>query len=114
MAHFIVLGLPIEFRALRNSGTRRREHVAVLGCVRTMCGLLSPSLQLVCPTTAEVAAFREAIQRGDVVWNGGPMNMQYEAMDGGLVAASLLIAQVRVGLPHERVEHPQTRHAVRT
>ena len=50
-------------------------------------------IQLVCPTPDELAAFRAAVARGDIVWNGGIMNMQYESMDAGLVAASLLIAQ---------------------
>ncbi|XP_046551245.1 uncharacterized protein LOC124260970 isoform X2 [Haliotis rubra] len=50
------------------------------------------NITLACPSDKDVAAFREAVLRGDITWHAGPMNMQPENMNQALFELSLNIS----------------------
>ncbi|XP_071097043.1 uncharacterized protein [Haliotis cracherodii] len=54
--------------------------------------LILNNITLACPSTKDVAAFRDAVMRGDITWHAGPMNMQPENMNQALFELSLNIS----------------------
>ena len=61
-----------------------------------------PGLGLDCPNATAVAAFEDAVRRGDVYWHAYPFNMQSEVADASLLAAAVSLTHdldSRFGLP---------------
>ncbi|KAK6184178.1 hypothetical protein SNE40_006698 [Patella caerulea] len=54
--------------------------------------LVLSGVKLMCPNATDVAAFKKAVQLGDITWHAGPMNMQNEMFDVPMVDFSLQIA----------------------
>lgn len=61
-----------------------------------------PGLGLHCPTATAIAAFEDAVRRGDIYWHAYPFNMQSEVADASLLAAAVNLTHdldARFGLP---------------
>ena len=54
--------------------------------------LVLSGIKLDCPGPDAVANFTEAVERGDIAWHAGPMNLQLENMEPSLVRDSIRIA----------------------
>ena len=53
----------------------------------------TPPQKLSCPSASAVAAFKEGIAKGDIVWHAMPFNAEPELVDSSLFDALLRIAQ---------------------
>ena len=64
-------------------------------------------IPLHCPSTTEVAAFKHAVQQGDIVWHAGAFNTEYElAFSAEMVAEQFRLSRElsdELGVPRSRV-----------
>eukprot|EP01060_Flectonema_neradi_P029461 TRINITY_DN4083_c0_g1_i1.p1 TRINITY_DN4083_c0_g1~~TRINITY_DN4083_c0_g1_i1.p1 ORF type:complete len:882 (+),score=208.03 TRINITY_DN4083_c0_g1_i1:95-2647(+) len=54
--------------------------------------ILANGTKLYCPTSEEVATFKESVSKGDITWHDGPFNLQSEALPPNLFELSLKLS----------------------
>lgn len=58
--------------------------------VHPICGSLAKKLK--CPDADSLSSFEAAVQRGDITWHAGPMNMEFEMLDSSMMEFSIQLS----------------------